>query len=100
MRGRLWSVTHTEAELSILCEDGTLPASVPAERGFRCLAVEGPLDFSLVGVISRLADPLAAAGIPIFVISTYDTDLMFVRDEALPRGIRALRDAGISINGA
>lgn len=65
------------------------------------LAVRGPLDFNIIGVLACLAVPLAAAGISIFAISTFDTDYVLVRHDDLDRAVRALREAGHRVmNGA
>jgi hypothetical protein len=58
------------------------------------LAVRGPLDLNLVGVLARLATPLATAGISIFAVSTYDTDHVLVRSGDLDRAVRVLREVG------
>ena len=60
------------------------------------LAARGPLDFS-VGIVAALSVPLADAGIGIFVVSTYDTDYLFVRDADLAGALAALRAAGHAI---
>jgi len=62
------------------------------------LRVEGPLSFSAVGVLASIAQPLAEAGVSIFVISTFDTDYLLVQAATLNRSVRALRDAGHSVN--
>jgi hypothetical protein len=91
--GAFSSITRTPGELSIVCASDQVPAAVVAERGFRVLAVRGPLDFGLVGIVAQLAGVLAAATISIFVLSTYDTDYLFVRDADLERAAAALRAA-------
>ena len=91
--GPFSSITRTPAELSIVCATEHVPAAAPAERGFRALAVRGPLDFGLVGVVAQLSGALAAASISIFVVSTHDTDYLFVRDTDLDRAAAALRAA-------
>src|SRR5262249_46962094 len=68
------SVTRTADELSIVCEESRVPGVERCERGWSALKLEGPFPFSAVGVVASLADPLAGAGIPIFVVSTFDTD--------------------------
>lgn len=88
------SITRTAAELSIVCAEDAVPGNVPAERPYRLLEVEGPLDFALTGIILSVARPLAAAGIAIFVVSTFDTDYLLVRVEALSTAIAALQAAG------
>lgn len=92
--GTFTSVTRTSLELSIVCAESNVPPGIPAERGFRALMVRGPLDFSLVGVLSSLADPLAQAGISIFAISTFDTDYILVRNDRLADAVLSLHSAG------
>ena len=76
-----WSITRTPRELSVVCSEDDLPPSVDenVERDWRAFEVAGPLPFDLTGVVSGLTAPLAAAGIPVFVVSTYDTDYVLVK---------------------
>ena len=83
-RGQFVSITRTADELSIVSEG----------RGFRCLRIEGPLDFSLVGILASIAGTLAKAEVPIFAISTFDTDYILVREANLERAIEALERDG------
>lgn len=92
--GGLSSVTRTRSELSIVCRGERVPPRTRREDGFRCLEVDGPLPFDVTGVLSSLAAPLARARIPILAISTFDTDLLFVRDPHLASAVRALERAG------
>ena len=64
------------------------------EDGWRAMRIEGVLDFSLVGVLARLADTLALQKIPIFAVSTYNTDYVLVKQENLSAAIRVLEAAG------
>jgi hypothetical protein len=98
--GAFCSVTRTATELSIVCASGGVPAGVQAQRAYRGLMVRGPLDFSLVGIVAQLSATLAAAEISIFVVSTHDTDYLFVREADLERAIGALRGAGHVVSGA
>jgi hypothetical protein len=95
--GQFWSLTRTRAETTVVCEASRVPPGVRAERGWRAMEVAGPLDFSMVGVISSLARPLAAAGVSIFVMSTFDTDYLLVREDDLAASIEALTGAGHSV---
>lgn len=61
---------RTPYETSLVCENRLVPETVTAERDWRCIRVEGTLDFSLVGVIAKISAILANANISIFVIST------------------------------
>jgi hypothetical protein len=87
----LISITRTADELSIVCPEAVVPPEVQVERGWRALKVPGPLPFELTGVLAGLATPLAAAGISIFAISTYDTDYVLVRAGDLERALAALQ---------
>jgi uncharacterized protein len=90
----LFAVTRTREELSVVCPPGDAPADATVERGWRALVVAGPLDFGLTGILASLASPLAAARVSIFALSTYDTDYVLVREQALAVAIDALRAAG------
>lgn len=56
--------------------------------------MEGPLDFGLTGILAGLTAPLATTGIPVFAVSTFDTDYLMVRAESLDGAAQALRAAG------
>ena len=88
---------RTPRELSIVCDEAHVPADVRAARGFRALVVDGPLPFSLTGILASITGPLAAARISLFAFSTYDTDYVMVKDETLDAAIAALRDAGVTV---
>lgn len=88
--GSFFSVTGTADETSLVCREELIPANCPSERGFRLFKVEGPLDFSLTGILSSLLNPLAAAGIAVFTISTYDTDYLMIKEDKLEAAISAL----------
>jgi len=93
-RGPLWGAVRTDEELSIVCGQDAVPPDVRAHRGWRALAVAGPLDLALTGVLATLAVPLAEAGVPVFAVATYDTDYVLVGDDRLPEALAALRGAG------
>jgi hypothetical protein len=94
VRGTFTSATRTPAELTLICDDDSVPATVKAERGWRVLQVIGPISFETTGVAAALVAPLAAAEISVFVISTFDTDYLLVKDDVMARAIDALRGAG------
>ena len=91
-----YSATRTADELSIVCRSDNAPEgrAVHVEPNWRAFEVEGPLDFSLVGILSSLAGTLADAQVSIFAVSTYDTDYVLVRGESLETAINALTEAG------
>jgi hypothetical protein len=98
-RGPLWAAVRTDGELSIVCAQDAVPADVRAQRDRRALEVVGPLDLAMTGVLAALSVPLAAAGVPIFAVSTYDTDYMLVGEDRLADALAALRRAGHRVDG-
>jgi hypothetical protein len=95
--GEFVSVTRSAEELSVTCADDEAPAEVTADRGWRCLKVEGPLDLTLTGIASALTTPLAEAGVSVSVIATYDTDYLLVKGDKLTQAIAALEAAGHTV---
>ena len=93
------SITRTADELSVVSLASDVPDGANAETGWRCLQVEGPLPFEMTGVLAGLSKPLAEAGIPIFVVSTYDTDYLLVKTIDLDRACATLRSAGHTVDG-
>ena len=91
----LFFIGSTDAELSLVCETDRTPAKTLArEDGWRAMRVAGQMEFSLTGILSRIATTLADAGVPIFAVSTYDTDYILVKRENLDRAVEALKAAG------
>ncbi len=95
--GDLVCLTRTPTELSIVCEEVSVPLGVQAQRGFRCLRVVGPLDFAEAGMLESIASPLAHAGITICAISTYDTDYVLTPATQLEGAVAALIAAGHTV---
>ena len=84
------SITRTPDELSIVCPQDAVPPDTTVEEDWRALVLPGPIPFEATGVLSALAAPLAEAGIPIFAISTYDTDYVLVRESNVQRALHVL----------
>lgn len=87
-RNEFVSITFTEDELSIVCLEKNVPNVIIQEKGWKLIKVIGPLDFSLIDIISSISKPLAEAGISIFAISTYGTDYFLVKEKNLKLQIR------------
>ena len=98
--GSFMSLTRTPEELSVVCAERAVPPGVQCERGWRALKVQGPLDFGLTGILDALTGPLAAAGISLFAISTYDTDYLLLKEARLEEALAVLRAAGHRLRSA
>lgn len=96
-KGKFVSITHTEDELSIVCEQEPVPKNIKCERDWRVLQVEGPMDLSMVGVLASLTKPLAEAGINLFAVSTFDTDYLLVKAQRLEAAKGVLENAGHTV---
>lgn len=92
------SVTRTDSELSIVCPVAAAPEAERSEPGWRLLTVRGPLEFTLTGIIANVAGALAAAGVALFALSTFDTDHLLVKRDDLDRAVAALREAGHQVH--
>jgi uncharacterized protein len=90
----LFSVTRTDEELSVVCREGFVPDGIGREKGWRVFKLEGPFEFSEVGILSAVAAPLAEVGVGIFAVSTFDTDYVLVKEEGLEPAAGALRGRG------
>jgi uncharacterized protein len=93
-KGDFTSITRTADELSIVCLAANLPADVHSPHRWICLKLEGPFPFSQTGVLLSFIEPLSNNGIPIFAISTYDTDYVLIQKEFERTVLDALQQAG------
>jgi uncharacterized protein len=92
--GNFFSISRTSDELSIVCRAAQVPPEIQHEDGWKCLKVHGPFPFSETGILSSFLQPLAERAIPIFAISTFDTDYVLVKNDWLGRAVEALTEAG------
>jgi len=93
-RGEFTSVLRSAEELSIVCPADNLPRDVNTQHHWICLKLEGPFPFNLTGVLLSFLEPLSSRGIPIFAVSTYDTDYVLIQEEFQGAALDILRDAG------
>jgi hypothetical protein len=99
LKDGFFCVVRTRDELSIVCgedvcREDRMPDGALAERGWVALKLEGPFPLSMTGVLASFLQPLAEAQIPIFAISTFDTDYVLIKRENLERAGAALGAAG------
>jgi hypothetical protein len=94
LQGSFFSVTRTVDELSIVCLAAQVPSEVHFETDWTCLKVEGPFPFSETGILTSFVQPLSERAIPIFAVSTFDTDYVLVKRAWVEKAIEALQAAG------
>lgn len=94
----LYFIGKTDEELSLVCRTEDAPANA-AERddGWRAFRIKGVLDFSLIGILSRITGVLAEKKIGIFAVSTYNTDYVLVKEENYERALSVLASAGYTV---
>lgn len=96
------SITCTPAETSIVCEEALIPpdsAGIAVERGWVAFELEGPFPFAMTGVLASFIGPLAEASVPVFAISTFDTDYVLIKSDSLRQALTALGEAGHQMVG-
>jgi hypothetical protein len=93
-KGDFTSITRTADEFSLVCPVENLPPDVQSPHRWICLKLEGPFPFSMPGVLLSFIEPLSSQGIPIFAISTFDTDYVLTPEEWAGAAISALQQAG------
>ena len=98
--GTLLSVTATADETSLVCAMGGVPRKARRAGPFTAFALKGPLDLGLTGVLSGLLAPLAEHQVPVFTVSTFDTDWLLVPAEHADRATDAWREAGNQVRPA
>lgn len=95
--GYCW-IGRTDEENSLVCRTEDVPSNVTERSdGWRVFRIEGTLDFSLVGILARIASVVAERQISIVALSTYNTDYVLIREERLADAVQALRDAGYEV---
>lgn len=95
----IYFIGKTDEEISLVCSSGSVPAeTLEREDGWRAFRIAGMLDFSLVGILSKISGILADNKIGIFAVSTYNTDYILVKEENFDSALALLADAGYSIS--
>ncbi len=92
-----FSVTKTEDEISVVMLQDKISKEIKAEKDWRILKVEGILDFSLIGILAKISSVLAENQISIFVISTFNTDYILVKEEKIEKAMAVLNLEGYEI---
>ena len=82
---------------TIVCRYGLEPIQADVERGWRAIQIDEPLGFTEVGVLASLIGPLSAAGIAVFVLSSFASDWVLVKEAAVGLATETLRSTGHEI---
>ena len=90
-----FAVLRSAAELSLVCSSSVDVEAQKTSAGWACLEVAGPLDFAMTGIIAAISTTLSAASVPVFVVSSFDTDYILVRNRDLDQAVAVLRAGGI-----
>lgn len=91
-------IGRTDEEKSLVCITSEVPANtIQRDDGWKAFCIQGVLDFSLIGILAKIATVLADNGISIFAVSTYNTDYVLIKKENYQKGLDVLRVAGYEI---
>ena len=88
-------IAKTDEEISLVCKTQDVPEdTIEREDGWKAFRIQGVLDFSLMGILSKISGVLAENKIGIFAVSTYNTDYILVKTENFEPALQALKEAG------
>ena len=91
-------IGKTDEEISLVCETNDVPENtIEREDGWRGFRIQGILDFSLIGILSKLSGILADNKIGIFAVSTFNTDYILVKDADFEKSLAVLLNAGYTV---
>lgn len=98
MASEFYFIGKTDEEISLVCKTEDTPAeTVERDDGWKGFRIQGTLDFSLIGILSKLSGILADHKIGIFAVSTYNTDYILVKEENFARALNALASEGYTV---
>ena len=92
LKEEIFSITRTDEELSIVVQEDVDIKSDIIEKNWRMIKIDGTLDFSLIGILSKISTILANANISIFAMSTYNTDYILLKEDRIKEAIKVLED--------
>jgi len=95
--GGFVSISRSEDELSIVCQQTRFPDSVPSSLNWVCFKLVGPFAFDETGIVASVVTPLSTGGIGVFVVSTYDGDHVLIKSQDLERSKTLWENAGHTI---
>jgi len=93
-----WFAARTDGEISLVCKTSDCPSdTLEKDDGWKGFRIEGVLDFSLIGILSKISSILAENKIGIFAVSTYNTDYIFVKEENFEKAMQVLKNEGYNV---
>lgn len=91
-------ISKTDEELSLVCSSDRVPENaIECDHGWKAFRVRGVLDFSLIGILSRITTILAENSIGIFAVSTYNTDYILTKSDSFDRAMAVLKLNGYEV---
>lgn len=96
LMGPFWGLIHVPGETTLVCSTAMVPAGMKSEPGWIAMELVGPFDFSLTGILTKVAVPLAEVGVAIYALSTFNTDYVLIKEEKCEIARAALIKAGHS----
>lgn len=91
-------LSKTDEEISLVCEESSIPDNcIGCEKGWKAFKIEGILDFSLIGILSKISTLLAKHNISIFAISTFNTDYILVKKEDFESAVQTFKNHNYNI---
>lgn len=95
---QFYFIGRTDEELSLVCKTEDTPQNtIERDDGWRGFRIQGVLDFSLIGILSKLSGILAEHQIGIFAVSTYNTDYILLKEDNFERALNVLVSEGYTI---
>ena len=98
LSSEFYFIGRTDEELSLVCKtDDTPDKTIERDDGWKGFRIQGVLDFSLIGILSKISGILADNKIGIFAVSTYNTDYILVKEENFDKALEVLADEGYTV---
>lgn len=91
-------IGKTDEEKSLVCITSEVPSNaIKCDDGWKAFRIQGVLEFSLIGILAKIASILADNAIPVYVVSTYNTDYVLIKNEKYQKGLEILEASGYRI---
>ena len=99
MNAEFYFIGKTDEEISLVCRTEDTPANTTeCDNGWKGFRIQGVLDFSLIGILSKLSGILAEHKIGIFAVSTFNTDYILVKEENFEKALKVLESEGYTVH--